>query len=250
MRVEKLYSQNAFQLFLFFLLFILSTEELQAQDTLTINTNGPPPYNYPDQTGILDRWLKEAFGRIGIGLRIKILPAERSLVDANNGIGDGEAVRISGLSKQYPNLIEVPEKVYVGDFAAFSKNLSFKPSSWDSLKPYRVAYIRGHKICEANIVGTKSLHKADNVEELFKLLRADRVDVVVVESLFGKAMLKKMNYREAKMLSPPLATLDFYLYLNKKHTLIVPKIARALRSIKQDGTYQKIYLEGIKRLDL
>ena len=31
-----------------------------------------------------------------------------------------------------------------------------------------------------------------------------------------------------------------YIYMNKKHKDLVPKITQALEAMKQDGTYQKI----------
>ena len=31
------------------------------------------------------------------------------------------------------------------------------------------------------------------------------------------------------------------MYLNKKHEALVPKLAAALKSMKDDGTYQKLF---------
>ena len=58
---------------------------------------------------------------LGVELRLVKLPAERGLINANAGIEDGDLARITGLEKQYPNLVRVPEKLVDLDFTAFSK---------------------------------------------------------------------------------------------------------------------------------
>jgi polar amino acid transport system substrate-binding protein len=215
------------------------------QHTLILNTPGDPPYHYPKQNGILDLLIKEAFARIGMEVRLQSRPPERSLLDADQGMVDGDAVRIGGLGRQYPNLIQVPEKVLVCDFVTFSKQVALKPSGWKDLKPYNVAIIRGHKISETHIGEPRSLVKARDTEALFRLLDNDRVDLVVCERLFGTMKAKKINPR-IKVLEPPLVTLDFYLYLHKRHQALIPKISEALQAMKKDGTYQKLWDLGRK----
>ena len=41
-------------------------------------------------------------------------------------------------------------------------------------------------------------------------------------------------------LSPALKDVDMYLYLNKKHQALVPKLSQAIRNIKADGSYNRI----------
>jgi polar amino acid transport system substrate-binding protein len=41
-------------------------------------------------------------------------------------------------------------------------------------------------------------------------------------------------------LSPALKDVDMYLYLHKKHEALVPRLAKALRDMKADGTYNRI----------
>jgi polar amino acid transport system substrate-binding protein len=234
-----------FAVFLLFLLCFLPIAAVHGQQTLTLNTPGSPPYHYPDQTGILDLWMQDAFARIGITVNLEWLPPERSLLNANTGISDGEAIRIAGLSEKYANLIQIPEKVHDCEFVAFSK-INIPINGWDSLAPYDVGIIRGHKICELNIKNSLSLTKVDNTELLFLLLKNNRADVVVVERIFGMAMLTQLGLHDVAMLEPPLATQEFFLYLHNKHEDIAPRIARAIKEMKNDGTRERIYREGIR----
>lgn len=224
------------------LLLVLHAYSLAyATETLRLNTPGNPPYHYPEQNGIIDKWLQDVFRRLGKKVTLAWLPPERSLINANEGLSDGDAVRIEGLSNMYPNLIQVPEPVYVGDFVAFAKGVDFAPKGWESLSPYHVAIIKGHKITESNVKGTKSLVKVKKLDQLFTLLDKNRVDVVIVERLFGEMNVRQRGLKSIKLLEPPLARLNFYLYMHKKHATMIPDIARAIREMKGDGTQQRIY---------
>lgn len=212
---------------------------LSALTPLIFSTPGEPPYHYDDQSGLIDQWVKEALKRIGLEVRIEWQPPERGLQNANAGVIDGDAARIGGITKEYQNLVQVSEKLMESEFVAFTKNLKFNMTGWDSLKPYNVAIVRGHKISEANVIGTRSLVKARNAELLMSLLNENRVDVAVCERRFGSMAAKKLD-PQITALEPPLAKLDFYIYLHKKHNALASPLANALRDMKRDGTYQRI----------
>ena len=243
--LSRIFHSFLYSIFVLFLIFF-STPDLSASQRLKLNTPGEPPYHYPDQTGIMDLWMKEAFARIGREVIIDWQPPERGLENANRGIVDGDAGRIAGLSKRYSNLIPIPEKIMVSEFVAFTLNSTFRPMGWQSLKPYNVAIVRGHKISEENVVGTRSLFKATNAAILFSLLNSNRVDVAVCERLFGSMMAKKIN-PEIMAMEPPLARRAFYLYLHKKHKPLVGRISEALKAMKRDGTYERLRLQGQKQ---
>ncbi|MCK4786613.1 MAG: transporter substrate-binding domain-containing protein [Desulfobacteraceae bacterium] len=223
-----------------FQLFVCGTS-LLARQTLTLNTAGNPPLHTPDQTGIIDLLVKEAFRRISKDVILQYLPPERALINANQGIEDGDMARIGGLSAAYPNLIQVPEKVFETDFVAFTRMKELQLRNWQDLQPYDVAVIKGHKISEQNVIGTRSLLKANNIEILFNLLKNKRADIVVCERLFGLAMKKKLHLDDVRIVKPPLASLDFFIYLHRKHESLVDELASALIEMREDGTYRKIY---------
>lgn len=217
------------------------TGSLLAKETLVLNTGLIFPLSTDEQTGFADVIVKEALARIGFGMESVRLPAERALINANAGIDDGELIRIAGLQKTYPNLIQVPEKVMDLEFVVITKHAEFSVTGWDSLKPYSVAIITGWKILENNITETVSLTKVKNVNQLFTMLSKDRVDIIVYSRWTGLGYIKQHHVRGLKILEPPLARVGGYVYLHKKHQRLVPKLAAALRSIKADGNYQRVY---------
>ena len=204
--------------------------------SLTISTN-----NTPQDRKVLALLSNEAFRRAGLILKLDNNPSARSLDLANQGVVDGEGLRVAGLEQQYPNLVQVPERYTGISFVAFSRNASIKlDQGWGSLKPYRIAFINGWKLFEVNTADAQSVTKVDKVEQLFQMLDADRVDLVLYTRNDGMAVLKRLGISNVVALSPSLRDADMYLYLNKKHAAHVPRIAQALRDMKADGSYSSI----------
>jgi len=214
---------------------------LLAQETLVLNTAFTFPLSTDEQTGFVDVVVKEALGRIGFGLETVRLPAERALINANAGIDDGDLLRIAGLRKTYPNLIQVSEKVIDLEFVVFTKYKKFPVAGWHSLKPYSVAIITGWKILERNITEAAVLTNVKNVNQLFTMLLKDRADTIVYSRWVGLGYIKQHHVRGVRILEPPLARRGMYVYLHKKHQHLVPKLAATLRAMKADGSYRRAF---------
>lgn len=236
---------TSFKILALSLLLLHAPVPLQgAQKTLILNTAGNAPLHRPQQNGIIDLLVKEAFSGINIEVYLQHLPAERALMNANLGIEDGDAARIGGLTEEYPNLIQVPARIFHTDFVAFTRDQQIIVTNWRDLEPYHVGIIVGHKISEANVKNTRSLTIADDTRILFTLLKNERVDIVVCEYFFGMDMVKQLGLTDVRTLSPPLATLDFYIYLHKKHALLVDGLVDSINQMNDNGTYSRIYRQG------
>ena len=204
--------------------------------TITVSTN-----NTPMDRKALQELSHEAFRRIGSDFRLVSLPSERSLHSANLGEVDGEGLRVAGLSSQFPNLVQVPERYLGTSFVAFASDSSIRlDQGWESLKPYRVAFISGWKMFETNASVARIVYKVDKPEQLFQMLDGGRVDLALYTRADGVVLAQRMGFGSITPLSPPLRDVDMYLYLNKKHEALVPKLAIALREMKADGSYGRI----------
>ncbi len=207
--------------------------------TLTLSTN-----NTPLDRKALEQLSQESLRRIGVDLKLVSLPSERSLTAANLGEVDGEGLRVGGLGGPdgpYPNLIQVPERFVRISFVAFAKNATISlDNGWDSLKPYRIAFINGWKMFEANALGARVVHKVDKPEQLFRMLEEGLVDLVLYTRADGILMARNLGLPAIAPLSPTLKDVDMYLYLHKKHQALVPKLSQAIRDIKADGSYNRI----------
>lgn len=213
---------------------------------IELNSTTRPPLSTAEQTGFIDRIAKEAFARLGIEMKTVRLPAERALIDADNGILDGEISRVAGLENIYSNLVRVPEKLMNLEFTVFSRRVEHLNPGWEGLQPYSTAIINGWKILENNMPAAAEVTKVKSPVQLFDLLNLNRVDLIIYERWGGKSLVSEMRISDVKQLAPPLLVEGLYMYLNKKYQSLVPKLSQTLKNIKADGTYQLIYSQTLE----
>ncbi len=216
-------------------------------ETFRISTSYKSLLSTPDQTGMLDLLLKEAFRRIGLEAEIVFNPTGRSLSDVNEGLADGEMNRIEGMEKNFPNLVRVPEPNMVMDFVAFSKK-DLPIDGWHSIQDLRIGIVRGWKILEENTSSFPDVTLVPTETELFNMLDKDRIDVALYDKLTGYEQIHLRGFEGMFHLEPPLASREMFLYLNREHENLVEPLAQALRSMKEDGTYDRIVTETTAHL--
>ena len=227
------------------LLLILSItlfcSPLCAAPALVLNTADRPPLSTSDQKGFSDRVILEACKRAGVSAQIIPLSSARSLSNVEQALDDGNFLRIAGVEKKYPHLMRVPEPIIEVQFVIFSKIRELKTPSWDSLKPYHVGHVRGWQIAEDKIKDVKQITVVENRTSLFKVLETDRIELAFAELYGGYYLMHTLNLPHLSIAQPPLASKEMFLYLNRKHEKLVPKLAAALKEMKRDGSYDAIF---------
>ncbi|VAW93089.1 hypothetical protein MNBD_GAMMA23-1838 [hydrothermal vent metagenome] len=236
--------------FIFTLLVLIASLPVSSADTvLTITSGRGEPFVNDKQNGFYDLIVKNMFKRINIKAKTVLLPSERSLINANTGVDDGNIARIKGIEKKYTNLVMIPGKIIDFDFVAFTKNKKYKVKNWESLKLYNVAFINGWKLFEKKVKYHKSLVRTQNFSQLLELLNNGRADIALYDLWSGVWWMKyQARKTNIQYLKPPIASYQLYLYLNKKHIKLVPRLSSALASMKNDGTYQRIYEQTLNVL--
>ena len=225
----------------FVILFWFACSAQAVQPEIVIGTSYSPPLSTREDDGYFDLLLAEAFSRLGMKARTLMLPAGRSLKDANNGHLDGEVGRVQGIDQVYPSLVMVPEPVLSERrFTAFSVGMNPEIHEWEDLSPYNVGYVRGWKIFEKKSGSAKSLVPVDDTEMLFQSLKKGRIDVALSAELDGLAMAKKLGIQDVRVLAEPLAAKKMYLYLHKRHKDLTAPLAGALRALKEEGAVEEI----------
>lgn len=232
--------------YLFTTVLILFTSSIHAENTLVFNVTGQPPLNTPAHDGFMDEVTREALKRIGYKLVINRQPAERGLRSINSGKIDGEMSRIRGIEKIYPNLVMVDEKIMNWDFVVFSEKDIQLANGWNSLEKKNLAFINGWKILEKNVPASAVITKVKNSSQLFTLLKKGRVDYVIYEHWGGHKEIDLLKLKNIRLRKPELASKEMFIYLHKKHASLAPKIAAALKGMKQDGSYQKLEKKYLK----
>jgi len=224
----------------FIILLLLIPGVCMADPLLVFNTTGKSPLNTESGEGFMDKVTEAALANIGYKLQLVKLPAERGLVNVNQGIDDAEMSRIAGLEKSYKNIIQVPEKIMDWEFVVFSKKNIDLTKGWISLANRNVAFINGWKILEKNVPTSANINKVKTDNQLFLLLEKDRTDFVIYEKWAGIELIRKNRLAGIRMLQPALAIREMYIYLNKKHEKLVKPLSKALKKMKVNGDYRKL----------
>jgi len=237
---QTFYSGKLITLFILLVISLVPAATTIASEKLVINCGNSSPYITPDGRGFYADVIEEAFRRIDIEAELIYVVAARALINANQGIEDGNIARLAGMEKKFPNLIRVPEKIIDFEFTAFTRDVDFKVDGWDSLKPYEIGIVTGWKIYERNITEARLITKVKKSEQLFRLLDKGRIEVAMYERWGGAWIIRELGL-DLRPLAPPLTVRPLYLYLHKKHAALVPRVYQVLIEMKKDGSYQAIY---------
>ena len=229
-------------------LFVLVISQLAfaqvSKQTLTINCGFQKP-----ESDLITEALEVIFKEADIGLKVQVLPNKRSLVNANNGIDDGDATRIWNINKYYPNLLRVPLKTHHIDIVALS-NRKLLIKKFTDLKPFHVGIVRGMKIVEVKVgaVETKSLTSINNYDQLLRMLASKRIDVIITDKTSLLNKIKEGDIKGLYLMEKPLLTLPLYIHLHKKHKALIPKLEKAVAELTRKGTLVKIENNFFNRL--
>ncbi len=229
---------NSIKTLLLTLLMIVGISPVALCQPLNINTGFTAPV-----FNLLEDIIQLTFNRAGIDFRFRQQSGERSIALVARGIDDAECCRVpQAIVRDYPDLIQVPEVVYVARFSAFAKKPLPEIINFESLKPYSVATVSGWKILINNLQKVKPevFHIMENEESMFKILQMERIDIATFGYLGGLEIISSLELNDIDVIDPPLATAPLYLYLNKKHEKLAPKIAKALKELKAEGKIDEI----------
>jgi len=212
-----------------------------APRTLVIGTSYSAPFSTECRTGLFDRVILAAFALLDISLEIRSLPAERSLLDANDGQIDGDVGRVATVAALYPNLRRVPTPVlHSRRFVAFGNCRGPATLSWTDLSRYHVGFVNGWKLFEPIVTDARSVTRVEDSEALFGLLARDRIDLAFSARIDGLMAARRLGLRRFCILDPPIAEVAMYLYLHKRHESLVTPLGEVLAAMTETGATRVI----------
>jgi len=224
---------------------------------LWIDDEDYKPYIYKDKDGnpkgVFKDLMDELFKRINIPLKCELYPWKRSQKYVQDGKGDGMVTvptesRLK-FTKPTDPLVYVHEKIFVR---------SDNPKIDQIMKITKLEQFKDYKVIEYIGAGWSEEHykNLDMVwvpkqSNAFIMLANKRGDIYVTSEFIGASSIKslikeKPQYKEnlQKLIATPnsLTVLKFNLLIqkNSKYIDIIPKLNKALKQMKKDGTYDKI----------
>jgi len=197
----------------------------------------------------MERLLTEAYQQIGVKVDYIQYPAKRALYASNLGETDGEMARIEGVDKEFQNLLMTDVTISSIEIVVFTKNEKILVDGWQSLKPYSIAIPRGIRVIENGTAGME-VSAFNTTEKILELVSMGRYDVAVLTRIDGLGYAKKLNITNLTILEPPIAKVDLYHYLHKKHENLLPKINSSLLELKESGRMKVIRDQFLVELKL
>ncbi len=192
-------------------------------------------------TNVYFEFLKIAYAELGYEATLKKVPIKRAYKNVSEGISDAMVIVSKDLLKTYENIIIVPEPLTTIDVVCISNDRKYKIEGPQSLKPYKVGILRGYTVTEKLTTGIRR-QIVNNHDSLFAILEAGRVDIVLAMKRETKRFLKKNpQYKNIKILEPPVFSMPLYTCLNKKHEALVQEISPIIKRLIDEKVLEKLY---------
>ncbi len=208
---------------------------------LIIGSSYTAPFSTIEGDGYFDLLVREACNVAGSTCEVRMLPPERSLIDAAQGKLDGDVGRVDFVPEAFPDLLRVAHPVLRGRrFVAFARNHGIRIAGWESLRPYNLAYVNGWKIFDAPTAGARSVTRVANMDQLFGLLDKGRIDIALAADIEGLATIRRLGLEGVRMLEPPLDVRDLYLLLHIRHASLSKDLGPVLARLEHDGSMRRL----------
>jgi ABC-type amino acid transport substrate-binding protein len=204
--------------------YILLIFGAAAQDVLRLSG-----FEAPNLTPAAEKILAKAYSELGIRIETVISNPQRALLEAASGKTDGELVRVRAIGADYSSLLRVDVPIIVARTFAYANNRQLGGKSFRQLRHLRVGHVSGARFAAELADGFAEIWTAETPEQLFEMLRRDRVDLVIAGEGTARRVIQDRKLEDVFPLKPSLREVAFYHYLHEKHVDLVPGIEAVLR---------------------
>lgn len=184
--------------------------------------------------------LQEAYGRLGIKIAGRRLPAARSLEMAEAGLVDGEVNRIRAIEEDYPNLLRIGVPVNRLEGVILTCNGSLEHVSMETVRKLHLGIKIGNRYAEMLTEGMPDVVRLPREDKLMILLLEGRLDALLVDRAWAEHEIAKPGMSCLRINEPPLVVVPLYHYLNRRHADLVPMITGELRAMRESGEIDHI----------
>lgn len=179
--------------------------------------------------------LTQALASLGYGVRFEPLPLRRSLPMTEQGLLDGETVRIRAVADEHPSLLVVPVPLVAMEIIGYVRRGEAPPADLAAAGSWRVGYPRGVIALERLLAGAPRHVEATNRQDLLRSLRLGIVDLALFASAAGEPEIDADQTEGLSRLPAPLLTTPLHALLNARHQALLPGLARVLQQMEASG---------------
>ncbi|MBV8603806.1 MAG: transporter substrate-binding domain-containing protein [Pelomonas sp.] len=192
---------------------------------------------------VAGKLLRELYARLGVAIEIEPLPGKRAtlMVMAADGRLDGEVARVSAYADANPSLIRVDPPYYSLSSSVFVRRGFATPiRRAEDLAGLRVGVFGGATHAELAAKHALSVVELASFEQLYKMLAAGRVDVVIDAGINGDAELRRLGLDALIEHQGDLARLDLHAILVARHAALAQSLGAEIRALRASGELQAL----------
>jgi len=185
--------------------------------------------------------LQEAYRVNGHELRPQLVPSQRALFMAENGLVDGDLFRIEGITAEHPNLVPVPYPLMQGHVIALLARTGNECAEQLPTGPLVAAVRRGVIIEKraALSLGVTPVYTG-SYTQIEMLLDSGRVDLALISEIEGISPLTGHNLNKYQKLCNTITHFTLFHYLHRRHAELANTLADALEQLDTSGEKQEI----------
>ncbi len=191
-----------------------------------------------DQTRMLVPLIEEVYRRIDHEAEVVFLPSLRSLKSSNSGKFDAELVRTTTAVVEYPNLVQVPEPLFVVSASVVvQKGSDLSEVTWETVGKHSIIYPRGYVLLDARTRGMNA-KVASKPANIVRMIVNGRADIGILFTHDARKFASEMD--TLRVIEPPIETVALYHYVHFKHRRLVPLLEKTLIKMYENGEAREI----------
>lgn len=179
--------------------------------------------------------LRHALTALGHEVRFEPLPLRRSLSMTEQGLLDGETMRIRAVAELHPGLLLVPVPLATMEVRGYVRRGEAGPADLGSLAAWRVGHPRGVIALEKLLADVPRRVEATTRQDLLRLLRIGSIDLALFASTTGEPDIDADQTDGLVRLPAALHTTPLYALLNDRHRALLPQLTRVLQQMEASG---------------
>lgn len=204
-----------------------------------------PPYEYIDDNGDYIGFNIDILKAISLemGKEFKLLPMD--WMEAHKKLLDGDIDAIQGMSfnEERKKIYSFSDSYLEDELLFFTLSENADIHSLNNLKGKKVS-VQRHSLGAYILsdLGEIEIDFTDNLDESFMALKENKIDGVLANKATALNTIKNLNMQnDIKILADKIASTPYGIAFNKDNDQYIDEFNIALRNIKNNGTYQRIY---------
>jgi polar amino acid transport system substrate-binding protein len=202
------------------------------------------------ETDVAEAIIRKLMKNLNTPVHIISYSAARVTQEILSGNVVGEIERIKSYGDKHSTLLRVTPPIYYLISAVYAKkNRHIVINTKKDLANYTIGVIRGIQHSDDAVEGMNKVLRVTSSKNLFKMLQAERMDLLITSEIDGRMMLKKMHLSDNIELVGELARLETFIYLNPSAYSLQERISQELIRMQKTGDLQAIAYQAELRLE-